>query len=291
MIVKEIDNNIVISKLSDFNLEETLECGQCFDFIKAEENAYDIIACGRYLFAEQKEDTLILYDTSMDEYESVWKDYFDFETDYADIKRRIIDIDERLKSVIEENSGIHILRQDFYETLISFIISQNKQIPQIKQVIRNISERFGREILTKKGAKMYLFPTLEEIKAATEEDFKSCKAGFRAKYLIDAIKKLSDKSVCEEKLFDMTDAEVHDILVSIKGVGDKVASCVMLFGLYRVGAFPVDVWMKRIMEYMYFGEDTKKEVIESYAKDKFKELSGYAQQYLFIYGKNERIGR
>jgi N-glycosylase/DNA lyase len=191
-----------------------------------------------------------------------------------------------MKDIIKKGAGIRILNQEFVETLISFILSQNKQIPQIKQVIERISTKYGSLIKEYSGINYYTFPTIDTLKTLTEEDFRECKAGFRAKYLVDACQKIANGSINEDALSKLTSLEILNQLSTIKGVGVKVSNCVMLYGLKRKEAFPVDVWIKRIMENLYFKEETKLDIIQTFAKEKFGDYGGYAQQYLFYYSRS-----
>ncbi len=285
------DKNLILEDVLDFDIQDVLECGQCFHFTKLDEKEYELLTHGKYLRVKQEDARVYLYDTTIEDYEGLWKSYFDMDTDYAHIKNYILSVDDRLKCAVEEKSGIRILKQNFFETLISFIISQNKQIPHIKQIVHTISERYGDVIELADGRKVYSFPTVEKLANVTEEELRECKVGFRAPYIKDAVNKVYSGEIDENKLRAMNDKEARECLMTIKGVGEKVANCVLLFGLGFTGAFPVDVWMKRIMEFMYFKEDTKKEVIEAFAIEKYGQYSGYAQQYLFCYGRDNGLGK
>ncbi|MBR3599819.1 MAG: DNA-3-methyladenine glycosylase 2 family protein, partial [Lachnospiraceae bacterium] len=229
--------------------------------------------------------------TSMKEYDCIWKKYFDIETDYGKIKQDILSIDSRLRDAIEAKPGIRILKQDLFETLISFIISQNKQIPHIKQIVHLISERYGNKIELSDGRSVYAFPTVEQLSAVSEEELRECKVGFRAPYIKCAVEMVASGEISKDKLLSMDVSEARQTLMTIKGVGEKVANCVLLFGLGFADTFPVDVWMKRIMEYMYFDGSQDKKVIEAYAMEKYGALAGYAQQYLFFYGREKGLGK
>lgn len=282
----------------DFNLRQTLECGQCFNFeqISVSESdkisnchyEYSVIAHGRRLIIEQDKEVLTFKNADEDEVNNIWRHYFDLDRDYEAIKNTIIEADPSLKSIIEQYYGIRILNQEFVETLMSFIISQNKNIPGIKKIVRTISRNYGSYIDTEREFDYYAFPDLKQLEMISEQDFRDMKTGFRAAYLRDAIDKISDGSICEEELRHLNFNEAKERLTVIKGVGDKVANCVLLFGLGFRNAFPVDVWIKRIMEELYFHEDTDKRIIEQYAGEKFGEYGGYAQQYLFMYAKNKQ---
>ncbi len=289
------DNNIIIEDIHDFDLGQTLECGQAFHFEKTGEQDYIVVAMNRMLHVAQTtaggKVNLIFYNTSAEDFENVWNDYFDFDTDYAFIKSELLKMDERLREAIDSKWGVHILNQDFFEMLMSFIISQNKQIPQIKELVFRISKFYGKKLGEYNGKAYYSFPDVNECEVITEEDFRNMKTGFRAPYLYDAAKKCKEGMYSADILSGLNDDEVMEYLKQIKGVGEKVASCVMLFGLGRRSAFPVDVWMKRIMERLYFGEDTKKEVIMEFAKKRFGELGGYAQQYLFYFARDGQFSQ
>lgn len=280
-----------LKNVCDFDLAQTLECGQCFHFVKLDEEDYVLTAKGYVLHVSQEADTVTFYDTDKDEYVNVWKDYFDMDRDYSAIKKKLLEKDDKLKDAIESMWGVRILNQDFFETLISFIISQNKQIPHIKKIVADISAKFGTYKGTYGGTDMYTFPTLEQLVNASEEDFKELKTGFRAPYIMDAIRRNMAGQFDKNELKSMDYDSCIKELMTIKGVGEKVANCVCLFGLGKKEAFPVDVWIKRIMETMYFdGVDTPKDKIAAYAKEQFGELGGFAQQYLFYYGKSIKMG-
>ena len=244
------------------------------------------------LHIKQQGSDITFYDTTQEDFDFTWRRYFDLDRDYRHIKEFLLKGDEKLKESIETMYGVRILNQDFFETLISFIISQNKQIPHIKKIVADISRKFGKKLGNIGEEEFYSFPTQEELMAATVEDLKELKTGFRAPYIYDAVHMLAGGEISEQDLRNMAIDECRNSLMKIKGVGMKVANCCMLFGLGKREAFPVDVWIKRIMEYMYFeGNKTDNIVIEKFATDKFGEYGGYAQQYLFYYGKTMGIGK
>ena len=281
----------IINTPSDFNLKETLECGQCFHFNMIDENEYVLTAYGHMLHIRQDDKNLIFYDTDDRTYNELWREYFDIDRNYARIKEELLAKDDKLEEAISAMSGVRILNQEFFETLISFIISQNKQIPHIKKIVSDISAKFGTYKGTYGGVDMYTFPSLDQLANASEEDFKELKTGFRAPYIMDAIRRNREGQFDENELKSMDYDSCIKELMTIKGVGEKVANCVSLFGLGKKEAFPVDVWIKRIMETMYFdGVDTPKDKIAAFAKEQFGELGGFAQQYLFYYGKSIKMG-
>lgn len=279
------DDKIILTEYESFNIEEILECGQCFRFEKIKDMHYKIIAYKRVLYIEQTENNVKFYPCTKEDFENIWINYFDLNTNYEEIKQKIYN-DEIMEKAIDYAKGIRILNQESFECLISFIISQNNRIPMIKQVIKNISEKYG-----EKCGDEFLFPSLDKLKLATNEELRECKTGFRDKYIIDALQKLDNKEIKLEDLYSMSAEEAKEELLKIKGVGTKVADCVLLFSLGKKDMFPTDVWIKRVMEHFYFNEeDTPIKDIHKFAKEKWGDFAGYAQQYLFYYARSEKIG-
>lgn len=291
MKIYQKNRDTIIDELEDFNIEQTMECGQCFHFEKVGDNEYGIVSLSRFIHVKQENNMLICYNISADEVESYWLNYFDLNRDYGKIKKYLLNADGKLKTAMEDKYGVRILNQEFVETLMSFIISQNKQITQIKQIVRRISMEYGRKIGEIGDVEFYSFPDRELLGRITEEEYKDMRTGFRAKYLRDASIKLNDGTI-SENIVNMNYTEAAGKLMEIKGVGEKVANCVLLFGLGHREVFPVDVWIKRIMESMYFDdEDTSKEKIMEFARQLYGEYGGYAQQYLFYYGRENNMGK
>lgn len=265
--IEYIDKNIVISGVDEFELSDTLDCGQAFRFSKIDENNWHGIALNSYIKIGKLNDQIILYNVTLDDYEQKWKHYFDFERNYEEIIN-IISENEVLKAAAEKYKGIRILNQDPWEAICSFIISQNNNIPRIKGIIERLCENFGDKI---DGG--YSFPTAQKLSNLTPEDLMPLRAGFRARYIIDAAKKVSsgelDFELIKNGEIDLARAE----LMKIIGVGTKVADCSLLFGFGRIEALPKDVWIKRAIAEYFDGNFPK--CAESYA--------GIAQQYLFSY--------
>lgn len=289
-ILKDNENTIV-EEIKDFDLSQTLECGQCFRFYKQDEQDYVIVAYKHLLHIKQIDDKLIFFDTDKVTVETLWIPYFDLERDYGEIKQFLLRKDNILEAAINEKYGVRILNQEFHEILISFIISQNKQIPHIKQLVKRISENYGDYIGEVNGEKYYSFPDVNALGKISEEAFREMKTGFRAPYLYDAVQKLSKGEISAEKMDNLSENETRKKLLEVKGVGEKVANCVMLFSLGFREAFPIDVWIKRIMETLYFdGNDTTKDKIQEFARELYGEYGGYAQQYLFCFGRDNKVG-
>ena len=285
------DGNLVLNEYDGFVISQTLECGQCFRFEKISDEDYIVIAKEKILHAYKKDNDIVFENTSKEDFENIWLDYFDFKRDYNQIKELLSSKDETVKNAVKYAPGIRILNQDFFECLISFIISQNNRIPMIKKVVSNISQRYGKLIGDFNNVSYFSFPSADELSKVTEEELMECKTGFRAKYIIDAVQKCISGEIYFEKFKDMSTDEVRKELMTIKGVGPKVADCVMLFSMGRSDAFPTDVWVKRVMSYFYFdGNDTPIKTIHKSAYDKFGQYAGFAQQYLFNYAREFKIG-
>ncbi|WP_305767138.1 DNA-3-methyladenine glycosylase family protein [Candidatus Epulonipiscium viviparus] len=278
-------------QITDFNITQTLECGQIFRFYKIEPDNFNIIVQDKVVNISQREDQLFIENTTLDEFNLFWKNYLDLDTNYKIIKDTLCEIDIHMNNAIRFGGGIRILKQDPFEMLISFIISQNKAIPHIKQCINNIAERFGQPIFQEISSETYYaFPTLAQLQAATIDDLSECKVGFRAAYIKDAIDKLSSGEVDLTSIASLETADARKQLMKIKGVGKKIADCVLLFAYYRTDVFPTDVWIKRVVEGFYFNqEETKLEVIDTFAKNTFKDFAGFAQQYLFFYARENNL--
>ena len=279
------ENKLIVTDFNSFDIEQILECGQCFRFNRLGFKEYVIIAEQKVLHIEQTEEKISFYPCTEKDFKDIWISYFELDRDYEEIKSILSEKDDVLKQAVSFAPGIRILRQNPWECLISFIISQNNRIPMIKQVIKNISEKYG----TKEGD-YYLFPSINQLESASEEELSSCKTGFRAKYIIDAVKNVLNKNVCFEELKNVSTDIARKKLMEIKGVGEKVSDCVLLFSMDRKEVFPTDVWVKRVMEYFYFdGKDTKIAHIHEFAEEKFGEYAGFAQQYLFHYARQKQI--
>lgn len=257
------------------NLDHTFDCGQCFRFDRVENSEYDVeyrgVAFGRDVSFAQK-DGFIYASGNEDEFESLWRRYLSLDEDYGAIHAGLLSLsdNEALRRAVDYGKGIRILRQEPWETVCSFIISQNNNIPRIKGLIRALSERVGEKI----GDGVYAFPTPTAVLGLGEDGLRSLKVGFRAPYILDAAKKVASGELDLEKIYATPTKEAEKLLCSVKGIGPKVADCALLFGFSKYDAFPVDVWIKRVLA-KYFSPDFDPEALGEYA--------GVAQQVLFYY--------
>ena len=280
-----------IKNIDSFELADIFDCGQCFRWNKQNDGSYTGVFKNNVLNVQKQRETVIFKGICNGDIEETVRDYFDLDRDYEDIKKQLSKIDENVKTSIEYGKGIRILNQDLWETIISFIISANNNIPRIKGIIERLSKAYGKEI-DWNGNKYYTFPTAEELKDVSVEDFRKLGTGFRDIRLYETTHMILDGKVNLEQLQNNPNTiEVREQLLSLSGVGPKVADCILLFStLKRFEVFPIDVWVRRVMNELYIKNPDENRVnkkeIEKLAKEKFGNLAGIAQQYLF-YWKRE----
>ncbi|SDN59974.1 DNA-3-methyladenine glycosylase family protein [Acetanaerobacterium elongatum] len=268
MEIQVSGKDIVITHLQDFCLRDILCCGQCFVFRELAPDTFFGTAGGRALTVSQSGDTLTLHNTTPTDFEGFWRGYFDLDRDYAAVKRALC-CDETLRLAVAYAPGMRVLRQPPWEALCSFILSQNNNIKRIQGIVERLCETFG-EALPGGG---YGFPTPQTLASLTVEDLAPLRAGFRAKYILDAAQKVASGEVNLNELYTLDIDDARRSLMRIKGVGIKVADCALLYGASRVEAFPLDVWMKRAMASLF----------PKGLPDCAVPYAGLAQQYIFHY--------
>lgn len=261
----------------DFDIEHTFDCGQCFRWDKNGE-AYEGVAGGFWGRFSRCENGVRLTTNAPDDL--FWKKYLDIDRDYSEIKRTV-SINPIMQKAVEYGFGIRILKQEFFETLMSFIISQRSSIPKIKSTVKKLCERYGKRIDAE--GDFYAFPTPEELRDVTEEDYRALGVGYRAPYLLKCVSMTLSGDISYDELCSMSTAEARERLKKLHGVGDKVCDCVMLFSLGKYDLFPSDVWIKRVM-CESFG--SSEESAKADGEQIFGQYSGFAQQYLFYYRRN-----
>lgn len=279
-----------IDKNESFDLVHVFECGQCFRWNKEKDGSFTGVFKNNVLNVKEENGKIKFQGICDGNIENIVKEYFDLNTDYDKIKETLSKVDQYLEESIKFGSGIRILNQDLWEVLISFIISANNNIPRIKGIVEKISKQYGRKIIYN-GKEYYTFPTPEELSRASVEDLRKLGLGFRDKRVYETTHKIKNGEINLNELAQIKDTnKIREILETLPGVGPKVADCILLFGLKRFEVFPIDVWVRRIMNDLYIKneDETKvnKKEIETLAKTKYAELAGIAQQYLF-YWKRE----
>ena len=280
----------IIVNQSSFELKDIFECGQCFRWNKNNDESYTGVIKNGVLNISKKGKRIIFEGNLDKDIKEVVDEYFDLNRNYEEIKNQLSNIDKYLKESITYGKGIRILNQDLWETIISFIISANNNIPRIKGIIEKICSKYGTEIEWNEK-KFYIFPTPEQLSLATVDDFRNLGAGFRDIRLYETTKKIVDKQLNLKELYSEDTISAREKLLTLSGVGPKVADCILLFSdLKRFDVFPIDVWVRRVMNELYIKNEnenkvSKKEIIDL-ANNKFGNFQGIAQQYLF-YWKRE----
>ena len=262
----------------DFNLDKIADSGQCFRWEKTGEAAYRIPFRDKCLYIEAAGGNAYDVSCTQQEFQNIWYDYFDLGTDYRMIRGRIDEQkDPFLYQAAEREKGIRILQQDSWEMLISFIISQNKNIPAIRRSIALLAAACGNECSDSKGVSYYAFPRPEAVLGLDSDQLRACSLGYRCKYVQAAAEFVSEGKINFEELQKADDKRAIEVLTEIYGVGIKVASCIALFGMHHLNAFPRDVWVKRILENEY---------PNGYPFSDYDPYNGVYQQYMFAYYRN-----
>ena len=285
------EQEVILKNIDAFNPVHIFECGQCFRWDRNIDGSYTGVFRNCVANVKKDDNNIVIKGIADESLEEKVNNYFDLDRDYKKIKLELSKIDEPLKESIRYGEGIRLLNQDLWETIISFIISANNNIPRIKGIIKRISEKYGNEIIWN-GEKYYTFPSAEELSKASIEDLRKLGLGFRDVRVYETTKMILEKKIDLEELHNEKDSmKVREKLLNLSGVGPKVADCILLFStLKRLEVFPIDVWVRRVMNELYIKNEDEnkvsKKIIEKLAKEKYGDLAGIAQQYLF-YWKRE----
>lgn len=267
---------MITLELEHFNLEQICSSGQCFRMKPIGENRYSVIAADQYLEIEQQ-GKIVTFCCSQEVFLCFWLFYFDLDCDYQEYIDRINPRDKYLNAAAEKGGGIRILQQDLWEMIVSFLISQQNNIGNIRKCIENICERYGEKKVSFEGKEYYAFPTPENLSKASEEELRECKLGYRAKYVVKAAKAVAEGRFSLEKVQNMTYKKAKAALLELYGVGEKVADCICLLALHHTDAFPVDTHIKQALEKHYK---------RGFPNRRYKGIRGILQQYIFYYELN-----
>lgn len=293
-------SNYIVKGVSarEFNLDHIFDCGQCFRFAREEDGSYRGIAMGKavtFSYCADREE-LTIENCCEEEFNGIWKRYLDLDRDYSSIKMWLSARDKTIGKAMEYGYGIRILNQNLWEIIVSFIISANNNIPRIKGCIENLAREFGEPLERKsrdelngfvgveafeggnseenqRGGAGFNLPSPEKLASLTIEDLAPIKLGYRAKYLIETAKLVVANGLPEN----------DEDLKKLVGVGPKVASCIKLFGMGDMASFPIDVWVKRVMNHLYGIDEKDMKAMAVFAREHFGEYGGIAQQYLFYF--------
>lgn len=284
----------VIENQDSFHITHIFECGQCFRWNRVDDKNYIGVIKGAVVNVKQENNRLVFTGKSRKNFKDTIRYYFDLDTNYSEYKDKLSKIDDYMKESIKFGNGIRILKQDLWECIISFIISANNNIPRIKKIIERICEKYGKQIEFD-GKVYYEFPTPEELSKASIEDLRALGTGFRDKRIYNTTKMILNREIDLEKISTLKSTEeMRCELLKLDGVGPKVADCILLFGLKRLDVFPIDVWVRRVMNDLYIHNEIEEKVnkteLQKLAEEKFGNLKGMAQQYLFYWKREENKG-
>jgi N-glycosylase/DNA lyase len=280
--------SVRVEGVRDFDPVHIFECGQCFRWYREPDGTYTGVVRGRAANVSYKPGVLTLDNVTAEDFKLIWFDYFDLGRDYGEIKKAV-SIDPIMEKAVEFGSGIRLLRQEPWEALLSFILSANNRIPRIMSIISQLSKLFGKEI-EYGGRTFYSFPDARSLSGCSLEQIMECRAGYRCEYIHTTAAEVTAKGYDHERLTEMETDEARKELLRFKGVGNKVADCALLYGGIKYDVFPVDVWVKRVMEELYFKREAGFPEIQRFASEKFGQYAGFAQQYLFYYAREHKIG-
>lgn len=260
-----------------FSLEQIAVSGQCFRMDRLDDGRYCVIAADRYLCASQNGD-MVSFECAEKEYEEFWKHYFDLDTDYGRYIAAIDKKDSYLMAAAEAGKGIRILNQDLWEMIVSFIISQQNNIPRIKKCISNICRAYGKHMTASDGTCYYSFPEPGALACLEEDALMECNLGYRSKYVVRTARDIDSGKFDMENLFKCGYGEARERLLKLYGVGGKVADCICLFALHKIDAFPIDTHIKQVLAEHYS---------QGFPFERYEGFAGVLQQYIFYYDLNK----
>lgn len=266
-----------------FDLDSTITCGQIFRYYKNDDGSFDVILKDRVICVRSDNSYLYVESNNYNDLESIVKYYFDLDYDYESIDN-ILNDDIKMIDIVNFNKGLKMIHQDAFECIISYVISQNNRVPSITNSLNLLSINYGDKIVFK-NKEYYLFPSIEKLSKLSIEDFRSCKVGFRDKYLYETVQNIINNNLDLEIINNMDSESALKYLMNNKGIGIKVASCILLFAYHKFDVLPVDTWVIKYCRDNY--NLTKKEEIYKYFKDNYKDYSSIAIQYIFNYNRNK----
>lgn len=271
---------ISIDSIDNFSLSKTLECGQCFRATKSGENSFIVIAKNRVIEIEQDNNTIKFYNSNIEDIQRIWINYFDLNRDYGPIYEKIMVFD-KMSDIVNFSHGIHILNQDLLEMITSFVLSCRNSINSVSRTINILCENYGKE-LEYNGLRYYTFPDIDVLSQISIRELEQMKFGYRAKYIYETYRRFGD----DFNIKNIT----HETLLSLPGIGNKVADCVMLHSGISRDVFPVDIWISRGLKTLFNCNSNNYNIQSDLGKKIFGELSGYAEILLFYYSRKNKLG-
>jgi len=270
---------------NNFDLKSTITCGQIFRFVIEDDNSYTIIIKDRVINLKEHNDYIIVESSNEDNLEEILYDYFDLNRDYELIEKNILKCDKKLKDALIFSRGLKMIHQDPFETIVAYIISQNNRVPSIANALNLLSLNYGEKVIFR-NKQYYLFPSIDKLKTLSITDFRNCKVGFRDKYLYEIMRCIENNLLDINSIYNMNSEDSLKYLISFKGIGNKVASCILLFAYQKFDVYPIDTWVKKHMKDDYNIEGEKN--IREFTSNTYKGYSGLAIQYMFNYKRNKK---
>ena len=269
---------VVINNINNLDLDNTICCGQIFRYEKLEDDSYIVILKDRVVKLKYIDNKLYVDSNNMDNIENVIREYLDLDRDYISIIENIKECDDVLGKYLDKSIGLKMIKQDPIECIVSYIISQNNSVRNIKNSLDLISYKFGDKVMFL-DKEYYLFPSIDKLSKISLDEFRECKVGFRDRYLVDIISDIVENRLNVNYIFEMNSEDSLRYLMSFRGIGMKVASCILLFAYQKYDVYPIDTWVKKYMDTNYGIKDEKR--IKEFCKEKYGEYSGLAIQYMF----------
>lgn len=269
---------VVIDNINNLDLDNTICCGQIFRYEKLEDDSYIVILKDRVVKLKYIDNKLYIDSNNMDNIENVIREYLDLDRDYISIIENIKERDDVLGKYLDKSIGLKMIKQDPIECIVSYIISQNNSVRNIKNSLDLISYKFGYKVMFL-DKEYYLFPSIDKLSKISLDEFRECKVGFRDRYLVDIISDIVENRLNVNYIFEMNSEDSLRYLMSFRGIGMKVASCILLFAYGKYDVYPIDTWVKKYMDTNYGIKDEKK--IKEFCKEKYGKYSGLAIQYMF----------
>ena len=275
---------MIVIKNTDINLKDTITCGQIFRYEIEKDNSYTVILSDRVVNLKKENNNLLVTSNDENNLKNVVTNYLDLKSDYNILNNELIKIDNSKKEIINSCIGLKMINQPKFECIISYIISQNNRVPQIKKILDNISKKYGKKVMFN-NKEYYLFPESNKLRNTSINDYRELKCGFRDKYIYEIVKKINDNIIDLNLIERMDSNDALTYLMKNNGIGEKVASCILLFAYSRYDVYPIDTWVKKYMKDTYNITDIKK--IKEYTKNKYKDNCGLMIQYMFHYKRNK----
>lgn len=275
---------MIVIKNTDINLKDTITCGQIFRYFEENDDSYTVILSDRVVNIKKDKNKLIIKSNNEKDLEKVIRNYLDLDRNYNFLNEKIKENDKSLNEIIDCCKGFKIINQPKFECIISYIISANNGVPQIKNAVNNISKKYGKKIMFD-NKEYYLFPSPNDLKDVKVEEYRNLKVGFRDKYIYEFVNKLNNKEIDLNSISDMNSEAAMEYLMKNKGIGEKVSSCILLFSYSRLDVYPIDTWVKKFMKEKYNIEGISN--IKKFTKEKYDNYTGLVIQYIFHYNRNK----